>query len=292
MHRARVQRAGSTEQELRTEQQHSLLPAPTYKPLTHFSNRSALLLPSAPLSPFTLLSLSALAMFAPSAALLSCALVAPAASTLPSLPSLPSLPAPPSADSTGEYGKAPKLFTCTVCNITIKGRRGNLQRHMVDVHSDAKKKECGLCGKRMKHAALVQHAKQCGGVTVPPAAAPNAPPAAIATAPPAATKPESPLSPDTLAPERSAVLVKSTRIARPRTAPLATELIDAASEDFLKWLATPPVPTEHLLRKKATPAAIVQTRQSVRQLVRDIAEVQPNLFASGVHRACWWCRTW
>ena len=193
----------------------------------------------------------------------------------PLAPTLPSLPPLPASEPAAEYGKAPKLFVCTVCGITIKGRRSNLQRHMVDVHSDAKKKECGLCGKRLKHAAFLQHAKQCQGIASPPtAAAPAAPAAAPSPTP----------TPDVPAPEPSSVLVSSTRRSQSSSRrELSTEAIDAASVDFLKWLGEASVPTEHMARKRATPAAITQTRQAVRQLVRDAADALPDLFASGVH---------
>ena len=276
-------------------------------------------------------------MFAPSATQLTCLTTQAVADILlPTLP--PPLPTPPPALPTpppalpptpaGEYGKIPKLFSCSICNITIKGRRSNLNRHIIEVHSDFKKVECGLCGKRFKQASLLKHAKECQGletapsapapvspppsapapVSPPPSAAASPPPSAAASPPPSAAAsppPSAAASPPPSAaasptPRPSVVqsppfvvdsppLLNFSPVATPpppsASAPcsLTSDVIDAASADFIAWLAEPVLPTEHMIRKVATPAALTVLRQQVRQLVRDVAKALPELFAGGVH---------
>ena len=58
--------------------------------------------------------------------------------------------------------------------------------------------------------------------------------------------------------------------------------INTASTDFFAWLTEPPLPTEHMLRKVASPDAVVQQRDAVRQLVREADVEIPALFAHGV----------
>ena len=48
------------------------------------------------------------------------------------------------------------------------------------------------------------------------------------------------------------------------------------------WLTEPPLPTEHMLRKVASPEAINQQREAVRQLVREADVEQPGLFNIGI----------
>lgn len=186
-------------------------------------------------------------------------------STAPSLgaPSTDVVSPTLSLNPTSEYGKAPKMFSCTICSTVIKGRRSNLTRHMIDLHSNAKKTECGLCGTFFKQTMLAKHAKECQGL----ASAPLLPPTPIPSAPePTLASPSSAPTATTATPTDS----------------LTMDAIDAASADFLAWLREPVLPTEHMIRKIATPQALAQLRQGLRQVIREVAREVPDLFAAGV----------
>ena len=205
------------------------------------------------------------------------AVSAPLPPVPPALPSLPALPPAPTVD----YGKAPKLFTCPICSKAIKGRRSNLTRHMADVHSDAKKAECGLCGQRFKEAVLAKHAKECQGLTSAPLAASTAPsPTPTPTADEATS---AALCPPSLA-LTPTVVPSAADSASPAAArsSLTIAVIDAAAAEFLAWLQEPVLPTEHMVRKVATPRALTQLKEGLRQVVREVDKEMPRLFARGV----------
>ena len=200
-------------------------------------------------------------MFAPSAPILPFEAVSPAPAAPPPLPSPPSLPA------TVEYGKAPKQHACPTC-AKLFPRRSNLTRHVLQMHMNAAKVECTLCGQHFKPSAMPKHAADCRG----PAAAPTA------------TRPASPAptpTPSSAAPAPSEPSSTTAEPGFPRSE-LTIGNIDAAAADFFAWLQEPVLPTEHMVRKVATQRALFQMREGLRQIVREVDKELPRLFSGGV----------
>ena len=194
--------------------------------------------------------------------------------------SSPPLPPLPTLSPAVEYGKAVKQHQCPSCDQSFP-RAYNLARHIANLHTNASKEECGLCGQHFKPGAMVKHAKDCQGLTTAPTA-PSPPKPTADAAPPAV---DMPLSPSSLPvePTVSSTPVESTSSTPVAERPsLASNVIDGAAADFMKWLQEPALPTEHMVRKVATVSAIQQMREGVRQVVREVDREMPRLFAGGV----------
>ena len=130
--------------------------------------------------------------------------------------------------------------------------------------------ECALCGQAFWCSnKLNKHALKCQGAAAA-AAGPLSP--GLADSRPAAAPVASDRSPST-----------SKRPSRTSScSSISNDDINTASTDFFAWLTEPPLPTEHMLRKVASPDAVAQQREAVRQLVREADVEMPALFAHGV----------
>ena len=165
-----------------------------------------------------------------------------------------------------------KRYACPHCPLDFP-KSGNRNRHIENKHPrelGKSKLECAFCGQRFWDSnKLNKHATQCQGT---PAAAARLPPAASAEN----FRPTEPNG----SPLDSAA--QSTRVYPFNRSSLSTNDINQASTDFFAWLTEPPLPTEHMLRKVATPEAIAQQREAVRQLVREANVEVPALLTAGI----------
>ena len=129
--------------------------------------------------------------------------------------------------------------------------------------------ECALCGQAFWCSnKLSKLASKCQGA---PSAAAGPLSPTLADSRPAAEPVASDRSPST-----------SKRPSRTSSrSSITNDDITTARTDFFAWLTEPPLPTEHMLRKVASPDALAQ-REAVRQLVREADVEMPALFTNGV----------
>ena len=202
----------------------------------------------------------------------------------PALPALPPLPifaaalgnhaASSSTSPTAQAASGPirRRYACPHCSLDFP-KSGNRNRHIENKHPrevGRSQLECALCGQAFWCSnKLNKHASKCQG------------------APAAAAGPLSPTLADSshaaapVASDRSSSTTK--RLSRTSNhSSISNDDINTASTDYFAWLTEPPLPTEHMLRKVASPDAVAQQREAVRQLVREADVEMPALFAHGV----------
>ena len=181
-------------------------------------------------------------MFAGSSSALALTAVATAAVTSSAPPPLSPLPSLPILPASVEYGKAVKQYPCLTCGKSFP-RQSNLTRHIANLHTNSSKEECGMCGQHFKPGRLLQHQKECTGVseltaaTLLAAPTADAAPLVVDTPSPSPVDLPSPPSPP----------VESTADSLTPRSPLANDTIDAAGDDYFEWLTKPAMEREQMM---------------------------------------------
>ena len=185
------------------------------------------------------------------------------------LGSLPALPSPPTSPTSSP---SRKRYPCPHCLLDFP-KSGNRNRHIENKHPrelGRSKVECAFCGQSFWDSKkLNKHATLCQGALS--GSAPQSAEVHVEEVE-AMMRHESSSSPSHV--KRS--LRPSSRSS------LTTAAINQASTDFFMWLTEPPLPTEHMLRKVATPEAVAQQQEALRQLVREADVEMPSLFNDGI----------
>ena len=134
------------------------------------------------------------------------------------------------------------------------------------------KLECAFCGQAFWDSnKLNKHAVKCQGA-----------PAAAVTPPATVSTNHQPSAESVVSDHAFELDSSSSSSSASSRSSLSTTDINTASTDFFVWLTEPPLPTEHMLRKVASPDAVAQQREAVRQLVREADVEMPGLFTGGV----------